>query len=84
MPTDADRAFARAEILEACQEAYETSPAAWVGWEREDVPEYDLLETAARALADEGLIKATFDEEGAAVEAQLTAAGVRHVKGGGA
>jgi hypothetical protein len=80
MPTDAEREFARDEILEACREIYATSPAAWVGWERADIDEYDLIEAAARELVAEGLIKATFDESGSAVEAQLTEAGAKYLK----
>lgn len=80
MPTAAELTFARDEVLEACGEMYATSKLAWVGWEREDVDEYDLIEGAVRALAEEGLIKAVFDETGSGVEAQLTEAGAKQLK----
>ena len=70
-------AAARAEILAACREAYRESPSAWIGWEPADVEDFETLEQAAHELVAEGLIRALFGDEHTAVEAQLTAAGLK-------
>jgi hypothetical protein len=82
MPTDAELADARAEILTACRETYAEAPAAWIGWELDDIPDFATIEAAARALEAEGLIKARFEVDGTAIEAQLTQAGAAYAKAG--